>query len=65
MSGTENLGTFCQSEDKREMMKFLFCDEKYKNGNCSDFEFFSEWERILPHCATSVSARLYEKQLSF
>lgn len=47
------------------MMRFLGCDEKYNLGTCSDFEFFAEWERILPLCAGSVSASLYEKQLSF
>ncbi|MBO5939051.1 MAG: hypothetical protein J6Q82_06090 [Clostridia bacterium] len=46
------------------MMCFLGCDEKYNQGRCSDFEFFAEWERILPLCAGSVSSRLYGKQLS-
>lgn len=63
--GTENLGTFCVSEDKKEMMRFLGCDEKYNQGRCSDFEFLAEWERILPDCVGSESARLYKKQLSF
>lgn len=64
MRATENLGAFCISEDKKEMMRFLDCDEKYYKEKCSDFEFLAEWERILPYCAGSESARLYEKQLS-
>ena len=65
MRTTENLGTFCISDDKKEMMQYLGCDEKYNKGICSDFEFLEEWERVLPYCAGSESARLYEKQLSF
>ncbi len=61
---TENIGIFCKSDDKKEMMHFLGCDEKYNKEKCSDFEFFAEWERILPLCAGSESAYLYEKQLS-
>ncbi len=63
--GTENLGTWCMSEDKREAMRLLFCDEKYYNGCASDFEMLSEWERVLPLCTGMGSVALYEKQLSF
>ena len=62
--GTENLGTWCMSEDKQEAMKFLGCDEKYNNCHASDFEILAEWERILPFCAGMGSVALYQKQLS-
>jgi|GEM_PF-3830885 len=61
----ENLGTWCMSEDKREAMKLLLCDEKYYNNCASDFEVLSEWERVLPLCTGMGSVALYEKQLSF
>ena len=63
-AGTENLGTWCMSEDKQEAMKLLGCDEKYDNGRASDFEMLAEWERILPFCAGMGSVALYQKQLS-
>jgi len=63
-AGIENLGTWCMSEDKREVMKLLGCDEKYDQGRSSDFEQLAEWERILPLCAGMGSVVLYQKQLS-
>ena len=63
-AGMENLGTWCMSEDKREVMKLLGCDEKYDQGRSSDFEQLAEWERILPLCAGMGSVVLYQKQLS-
>ena len=53
-AGTENLGTWCMSEDKREAMKLLGCDEKYDNektiymileseGKCVDGDFEFEY----------------------
>ncbi|MBQ2999433.1 MAG: hypothetical protein IJD64_03130 [Clostridia bacterium] len=63
-AGTENLGTWCMSEDKREAMKLLGCDEKYDNDRASDFEMLAEWERLLPFCAGMGSVALYQKQLS-
>ncbi len=63
-AGLENLGTWCMSEDKREAMKLLGCDEKYNNGQSSDFEQLAEWERILPLCTGMGSVALYKKQLS-
>ena len=60
----DNLGTWCMSEDKRQMMQFLNCDEKYNNERASDFELFAEWERILPLCIGTGSAELYFEQLA-
>lgn len=63
-AGTENLGTWCMSEDKRKAMKLLACDEKYNTDHASDFEMLAEWERVLPFCAGMGSVSLYQKQLS-
>lgn len=63
-TGTENLGAWCMSKDKREAMRLLGCDEKYYNGRASDFEMLAEWERVLPFCTGMGSVSLYQKQLS-
>ncbi len=61
---TENLGTWCMSEDKLTAMRLLGCDEKYNQGRASDFELFEEWNEILPLCVGTGSAKLYEEQLA-
>ena len=49
--------------EKDVTMTLLGCDEKYNNGLASDYEWLAEWERILPLCAGTGAAVLYEEEL--
>lgn len=60
----DNLGTWCMSEDKIELMQLVGCDEKYYHNGASDFEMLAEWTRVLPLCTGMGSVSLYEKQLA-
>ena len=60
-----NISELLMSQDKKQMMRNLYCDEKYNNGQESDYEMFAEWERILPCCVGSGSAAFYEAELEF
>lgn len=48
--------------EKVKLIRLLGCDEKYRNGKASDFEWLAEWERILPLCRGTGAAKLYEKE---
>ena len=50
---------FLKSSDKIRLFQIMNCDEKYKNGSASDFELYTEWERIMPLCAGHGTAELY------
>lgn len=60
-----NLTEYLLSYDKVQLMQRMNSDEKYRNGQASDFELFEEWERIMPLCPGYGSAELYreEKQI--
>lgn len=60
-----NISELLMSQDKKQMMRNLYCDEKYNNGQASDYEMFAEWEQILPCCVGSGSAAFYEAELKF
>ena len=60
-----NVSELLRSEDKRNIMRLLGCEEKYLDGSCSDFEFFAQWESVLPLCAGTGVHAVYgeEKRL--
>ena len=58
-----NIGELLRNSDKLFAMRLLGCEKKYTDGSCSDYEFFAEWERVLPLCAgTGVCAVYGEEQ---
>ena len=57
-----NITELLRNSDKIKLMDLLGCDEKYKNGQASDFEWFAEWERILPLCPGHGMAAIYEEE---
>lgn len=66
MSGMIAMNTITEllkNTDKTDIMLVLGCDEKYNNGLASDFEWLTEWERILPLCVGTGVATLYEEEL--
>ncbi len=58
-----NITELIKNRSKIEIMIALGCDEKYRNGSASDFEFFAEWERILPLCAGNGEETIYREEL--
>ncbi len=59
-----NITKYIKTLEKTRIMSALGCDEKYINGNASDFEWFDEWERILPLCEGHREHRKYADELS-
>lgn len=75
----EAVGRDCFAEIKREPsnvtealgretllknIRRLNCDEKYKNDSASDFEILSEWIRLLPLCAGTAEAVIWQESLA-
>ncbi len=65
ISVLSNITECIKSADKIKIIDCLNCDEKYINGQASDFELFEEWERILPMCVGTGAERLYREELRF
>ncbi len=59
---TTNIGELLRNDDKIKVMRLLGCEEKYINGACSDYEFFAEWERVVPLCAGTGAAVVYGEE---
>ena len=60
-----NLTEYLLSSDKMRLVRLMNCDEKYRNGQASDFELFQEWERIMPLCPGYGAAELYGEEKRF
>ena len=61
---SDNIMKRIESVGMTEIFKLLGCDEKYTNGQASDFERFDEWERILPLVAGHRAEKKYFDILS-
>lgn len=60
-----NITELLKSSDKIKVMQYLDCDEKYKNGTASDYEWFAEWERVTEYCPAYGSVALYRAEKEF
>ena len=60
LKNISNTIDFCE---KIKIMRELHCDEKYINGQTSDFEVFDEWERIACLAAGHRELSAYRDQL--
>ncbi len=58
-----NVTELIKNQNKIDIMAYLKCDKKYRDGHASDFEFFAEWERIFPLCAGNGEEKIYEEEL--
>lgn len=59
-----NITELLKNSDKNRIMCILGCDEKYRNGQASDFEYFAEWERVFPLCVGTGAAEWYREERS-
>ncbi len=59
-----NITDMIKNVEKINIMRALECDEKYINGQASDFEWFDEWERILPLAEGHREVESYTKELA-
>ena len=58
-----NITEIVKNVEKINIMRALGCDEKYINGQASGFEWFDEWERILPLAEGHREAERYANEL--
>ncbi len=58
-----NITNHIKNINKLNIMRALECDEKYINGSASDFEWFDEWERILPLAEGHGETEKYAEEL--
>lgn len=61
---SDNIIDLLKNDEKIKIFKLLNCDEKYTDSRASDFEFFDEWERILPLASGHREVKMYDKELS-
>ena len=54
---------FIRTKERSAVMALLNCNPKILLGNGSDFEYFDEWERILPLAEGHIAVAEYEKEL--
>ena len=58
-----NIGELFRGEVTNRLLCRLGCEEKYYTSEASDFDWFSEWERIYPRSLGTGIAALYREAL--
>lgn len=58
-----NIGEVFRTEAANTLLRRLGCDARYLDGRASDFEWFSEWERVYPLALGTGVASLYREAL--